>query len=78
MELLTNCQANRMRVRVTTVRKDTARPGMESLTCYYAQQHQIGSEDSKKGHSWTWHGITHFLLSQQDQNGSEDSEKEHS
>ena len=25
------------------------------------------SEDSEKGHSWTWHGITHFLSRQQDQ-----------
>ena len=34
--------------------------------------------NSEKRHSWTWHGITHILLSQQDQSGSEDSEKEHS
>ena len=36
-----------------------------------------GSEDSKKGHSWTWHGIPHILSSQRDQSGSEDSEKRH-
>ena len=43
------------------------------------EQDQSGCEDSEKGHSWTWHGITHNLSSQwQDQSGSEDSEKQHS
>ena len=52
------------------------------LACNHSQPinptDQSGSEDSKKGHSWTWHGITHNLSSQQDQSGSEDSEKGHS
>ena len=43
-----------------------------------SQWDQIGSEDSEKGHSWTWHAITYFLSSQQDQMESEASEKGHS
>ena len=36
---------------------------------------QIGSKDSKKGHNWTWHEITHLLSSQQDQIKIKDSKK---
>ena len=32
-------------------------------------------DSSEKGHSWTWHGITHFLTSQQGKDGSENSQK---
>ena len=34
MESLTNCQANRTKVAMRTVRRDTAGPGMESLSYY--------------------------------------------
>ena len=62
---------------VRTVRRDTAEPGMESLTSCQVNRTRVAMsiEDSEKGHSWTWHGITHNLPSQQDQSGSEDSEK---
>ena len=62
---------------VRTVERDTAEPGMESLTSCQANRIRVamGIEDSEKGYSWTWHGITHLLPSQQDQSGSEDSEK---
>ena len=39
-------------------------------------QDQSGSEDSKKGPSWTQYAITHILLSQQGQSDREDNEKD--
>ena len=76
MESLTYCQANRTRVGVRTVRRDTARPAMNhSLPVKPTGPEWNGSE---KRHSWTCHGITHKLSSQQDQSWSENSEKGHS
>ena len=67
MESLTYCQVNRTRVAVRAVRRDAAGPAMESLRTHIlsSQQDQSGSEDSKKGHSWTCHQITHKLSHQQ-------------
>ena len=65
MESLTLYQAKRTRLRVRTVRRNTAGSGMKSLT--FCQANQIGSENSEKGHRWTWHKVTHILESQQDQ-----------
>ena len=57
-----------------TVRMEKTRPGMTSLTNCQANQTSMNNE---KPHSWTWHGITHMLLSsQQGQNGHEDNEME--
>ena len=74
MESLTCCQANRTILEVRTVRRDTAGPGMEPLTCYQANRTRLGVK-TVRGHSWTWHGITHKLFSPHTQIQSEHSEK---
>ena len=75
MKSLTSCQANRTRVGMRTVRRVPAGPGMKSLTRCQANRTRVGVRTVRRD-SWTWHEITHLLLSQQDQSGSEDSEKE--
>ena len=77
MESLTFCQANRTRVGVRTVRRNTAsRPHiMESLTNYHASRTRVVVMTVRKGPSWTWHKIAHNLSIQQDQSGRENIQK---
>ena len=64
MESLTCCQDNKIRLEVKAVTRDIeAKPGIESLTSCQENRTKlrVGSEDSKKEHSWIWHEITHLL-----------------
>ncbi|KAL4071225.1 hypothetical protein V8B97DRAFT_1965301 [Scleroderma yunnanense] len=58
MKSLTNCQANRTRVGVKTVRTHPAGHGMKSLTSCQANRTRVGENTP----SWTWHEITHILI----------------
>ena len=65
MESLTFCQANRTRVGVRIVRRDTTGPDMESLTNCQANRTTVGVRTMRRD-SWTCHEITHMLSSKQD------------
>ena len=52
MESLTSCQANRTRVAVRTVRRDTVGPGMESLTCCQANRTRVVVRTTQLDLAW--------------------------
>ena len=58
------------------MRRDTAGPGMESLTFYQANRIRLAVREMRRSMAGKRHEITHFLLSQRNQIESGNSKKE--